>query len=316
MPVAEADVTVVIPSYGPSPHLPKVIAALRTQTLHAKAIIVAHSGAADPSGSLARADAAVQILHRPQRLFAAGARNLGLREVRTEWVAFLDSDVVPAPGWLAALLEAARGAPNRFVAGSIGHAVSGGYWGLCLWAIEFSGVHPYLPDGEVQGGASANLLARTADVRRAGGFDETFAAGEDSLLAARLRESGSGNWFCAAARGAHVNIPGWRHCLSHLFWLGGWSARCRRRVRLRGSAAAHVWPLALGLWVAKLTLIYARVLRWGKGQRLLFLALLPGITLGLLVWNCGFLRGLLGTADGSLKGMQKVAAPTVRRAGP
>jgi len=230
-------------------------------------------------------------------MLAGTARNLGFREVRTEWVAFLDCDVVPEPGWLAALYGAACGAPNRFVVGAIDYAVSGGYWGLCLWATEFSGVHPYLPDGEVQGGASANMLIRSADIRRAGGFDEAFAAGEDSLLAARLRESGLQNWFCATARVAHFNISGVRHCLSHLAWLGRWSARCRQRVRLRGSAAARLWPLAPGLWAAKLGLIGARVLRWGVGRRFLFLTLAPGITLGLLVWNFGFLRGLAETTD-------------------
>ena len=313
-----ADVTVVIPAYGPSPYLPQVIEALQSQIPQPTAIAVAHSGPSDPTERLSRAHPDVQVLHRSQRMFAGTARNLGLREAHTEWVAFLDSDVVPAPGWLAALLDTAHAAPDRFVVGAIDYEVSGGYWGLCRWAIEFSGVHPYLPDGEVQGGASANLLVRTADVRRAGGFDENFAAGEDSLLAARLRGAGLENWFCAAARGGHVNIPGLRHCLSHLFWLGNWSVRCRRRVKLRGSAAAHIWPLALGLWTAKLVLIYARVMRWGKGQRLLFLALAPGIAFGLLAWNYGFLRGLVETNDETPEAdeaEQKIAAPTAHGIG-
>jgi len=291
MPVPRADVTVVIPAYGPTPHLPRVIAALAAQTLQPKAIVVAHSGSDDPTDLLA-AHPNVQVLHRPERMLAGTARNLGLREVRTDWVAFLDSDIVTVPGWLAALHGAAGAASDRFVAGSIGTAVSGGYWGLSLWATEFSGVHPYLPDRVMQGGASANMLIRTADARRAGAFDEGVAAGEDSLLAARLRDAGLQNWFCAAARGDHMNIPGVRHCLAHLVWLGRWSARCRRRARLRGAAATRLWPLAPGLWLARLGLVYGRVLRWGTGHRLLFLALAPGIVLGLLAWNLGFLCAL------------------------
>jgi glycosyltransferase involved in cell wall biosynthesis len=292
MPVPNSDVTVVIPAYGPSPHLPAVIDALQVQTLPAARVIVAHSGSGAPTAADLPVIPNIQLLHRDERMVAAAARSLALAEVQTEWTAFLDSDVIPASGWLAALRGAADAAPGRFVAGAIGVAVSGGYWGLCLWAIEFSGVHPYLPDGDVQGGASANLLVRTGDVRRAGGFDGDWAAGEDSLLAAKLREAGLSNWFCAAARGDHVNIPGVHHFLTHLFWLGRWSARTRRRVRLRGSAATRVWPLALGLWLARLGLVYTRVLRWGRGQRLRFLVLAPGIVLGVLVWNGGFLCGL------------------------
>ncbi len=297
VPVPNADITVVIPAYGPSPQLPRVIDALERQTLGPARIIVAHSGSDDLSAALPGTSTEIRILHRPQRLPAAAARNLALSEVCTEWTAFLDSDVIPAPDWLSALHVAVSAAPDRFVAGAIDVAESGGYWGLCLWAIEFSGVHPYLPDGVAQGGASANMLVRTGDVRRTGGFDEAFPAGEDSLLAAKLRDAGLHNWFCAAARGAHVNVPGLRHCLSHLFWLGRWSARCRRRARLRGAIAARVWPLALGLAFARLGLVYYRVLRWGRGQRLRFLALSPGIVLGLLVWNSGFLCGLAQADD-------------------
>ena len=187
MPVPIADVTVVIPAYGPSPHLPRVIAALQTQSARPKAIIVAHSGSSDPTASLAHDHTKVQFLHRSQRMLAGTARNLGLREVHTEWVAFLDSDAVPAPGWLAALHGAACGAPDRFVVGAIDYAISGGYWGLCLWATEFSGVHPYLPDGEVQGGASANMLVRTAEVRRAGEMRQAVAqAGNVDMVDAGL----------------------------------------------------------------------------------------------------------------------------------
>jgi GT2 family glycosyltransferase len=137
------------------------------------------------------------------------------------------------------------------------------------------------------------MLARTEDIRRAGGFDEAFAAGEDSLLAAALRAAGLDNRFCAAARGDHFNVAGLGHSLRHLVWLGRWSARVRRRVPLRGSAAARLWPLAPGLWLGKLLLTYCRVLRWGTGERLRFLALAPGIVIGLLAWNAGFLRGMI-----------------------
>jgi histidinol-phosphate phosphatase family protein len=45
----------------------------------------------------------IAVLAGPARGPAA-ARNAGWREVRSEWVAFLDDDVVPPPGWRAALL--------------------------------------------------------------------------------------------------------------------------------------------------------------------------------------------------------------------
>src|SRR3954463_3929922 len=49
----------------------------------------------------------------------ARARNLGWRTARTEWICFLDDDVVPAPDWFQRLAEDLGGLPPD-VAGSQG----------------------------------------------------------------------------------------------------------------------------------------------------------------------------------------------------
>jgi glycosyltransferase involved in cell wall biosynthesis len=287
-----SDVSVIIPAYGTCPHLPQVLQAVLAQSLQPREIIVVHSGPGDPSESLRQSDERIRVIHREERVLAGGARNIGLRHAGGQWAAFLDSDVLPVRHWLGSLLAAAHEAPNRFVSGSIGFSTTGGYWGLCLWATEFSGVHPFLPAGEIEGGASASMLVPMEKVRQIGGFNGRFSAGEDSILATNLREIGLANWFQPRARVDHFNIRGIRHCLSHLFWMGRWSCICRRIKPLRGSLAARFWPLALGLWIAKLCLIYYRVFRWGEGYRLTFLGLAPGILVGLVSWNLGFLCGL------------------------
>jgi GT2 family glycosyltransferase len=49
-----------------------------------------------------------QLIRTESYLTSNEARNLGLREVRTEYIAFLDNDVVVQPGWLQALLRCAQ----------------------------------------------------------------------------------------------------------------------------------------------------------------------------------------------------------------
>ncbi len=289
---AQENIAVVIPAYGACPHLPKVVDAVGAQSPRPSDIIVVHSGPDDPTEALRRTNPRVRVIHRDDRVWAGAARNLGLALVKTRWVVFIDSDVVPAADWLASLVAAAGASPDRFVVGSVGYAAAGGYWGLCLWTIEFSGVHPYLPDGEREGGASANMLVPTDAIRRVGGFPAGFAAGEDAFLAARLREIGLTNWFCAAARVDHFNKRGLRHCLGHLLWLGRWSAVNRRVHALRGASAVKFWPFAAGLWLAKLCITYYRGLRWGRGYRLKLLALAPGVLVGELAWNLGFFLSL------------------------
>jgi GT2 family glycosyltransferase len=279
-----------------------VVTALVTQTSPAKEIIVVHSGPNDPSERIGHLCSNLRIAHEDRRIFAGAARNIGAEYAESKWIAFIDSDVLPDPSWLASLLDAANEAPNRFVVGSVGYTQAGGYWGLVLWATEFSGIHPYIPDGEVQGGASANMLVPRDAFRQVSGFNERFTASEDSLLAADLRELGLTNWFCAAARGGHFNVKGMRHCLGHLHWLGYWGALCRRVRPLRGALAIKFWPFAAGLWAAKFFLTYYRVFRWGRGSRLRFLALAPGVLLGQFAWNIGFLSGLFRPGNTSTEG--------------
>jgi histidinol-phosphate phosphatase family protein len=116
----------------------------------------------------------------------AAARNAGWRRARAEWVAFLDDDVEPQPGWRAALARDLDGlAPP--VAGSQGR------------------VTVPLPDGrpatdwerntaglEQARWATADIAYRRSALMVVGGFDERFrrAYREDTDLGLRLVRRG------------------------------------------------------------------------------------------------------------------------------
>ena len=285
-------ISVLIPAYNECPGLFACVDLLLAQTMKPLEIIIVHSGSHDPSPLLADRDPRVRVIHRTERLFAGAARNVASDHAHGEWLAFIDADVRPAPDWLENLSAAARLDPNRLVCGSVGHAETGGYLGLSLWAIEFSCVHPLRPDHQTQGGASANMMVSAEAFSRVGGFPAGFPTAEDTMLAAKLRATGVPSWFCAAPRVNHVNIGGLHHFASHLFQLGRLSAVCRRAAPLRGRVAVRFWPLAFGLFASKFAYTSYVALRWGSGTRARFCALAPGVLLGLLIWNAGFLSGL------------------------
>src|SRR3954449_8053789 len=117
----------------------------------------------------------------------ARARNLGWRTARTEWIAFLDDDVVPDADWYQRLAEDLAGLPPD-VAGSQGRVR------VALpadrratdWERGDAGL-------ATSSWITADLAYRRAALARVGGFDERFprAFREDSDLALRVMDTGA-----------------------------------------------------------------------------------------------------------------------------
>ena len=282
------EVTVVIPVYGPGPHLERVVGALRRQQPPVGRIVVSHSGAGDPSARFAGADG-VTVLHAPERLYAGAARNRGLALATTEWVAFVDEDVIVDDGWHTALQDAIGRGEADCIVGSIGYAETGGYWGMSLWFSEFGSFHPYRPAGPISSGGSGNMVVRRSLLLAVGAFPSSWRAGEELLSQARMEEMGNGIYFQSAAVGRHVNLPGLRRMLRHAYPLGKGSAAVRFACPHLTGAKAVRWPvLSLGLWLARLAQIYGRVFSSRTGPRRSLLVHSPGVLVAVLAWNAGF----------------------------
>jgi len=138
-----------------------------------------------PEGAALDVPAEVEVLRSGGRGPAA-ARNVGWRAATSTWVAFLDDDVVPPPGWAEALLADLAGLPPRVVA-------SQGRIRVPLpsdrrptdWESSVAGL-------EHARWATADMAVRRAALAAVGGFDERFprAYREDADLGLRLRARG------------------------------------------------------------------------------------------------------------------------------
>jgi mycofactocin system glycosyltransferase len=157
-------------------------------------VIVVDDASADP-GAIAAIAAAhgARVIHRPVNGGPGAARNSGLAAAATEFVAFLDSDCVPAPGWLDRLLphfaDPAVGAvAPRIVAREAGTS----------WLARYEGASSTLDMGArpsiVAVGArvwyvpgAALVVRRTA---AAAGFADTMIVGEDVDFIWRMSAAG------------------------------------------------------------------------------------------------------------------------------
>ncbi|MDN5858614.1 MAG: mycofactocin biosynthesis glycosyltransferase MftF [Pseudonocardia sp.] len=243
-------VTVVVPVKDRTGGLARLLAALNTTAGSSGlgAVLVVDDGSAD-AGTVAAvvAEHGARVLRHESSRGPAAARNSGLAAAGTPLVAFLDSDVVPEPGWLAPLLAAFADPAVALAAPRIVALDPVEGWLGRYEAVRSSldlGPDPALivPRTRVAYVPSAALLVRSSAV--GAGFDEALHVAEDVDLVLRLHAAGWRCRYVPAARVAHD------HRTTVAAWL--------RRKAFYGTGAAPlairhpgaVPPVVLSPWAA------------------------------------------------------------------
>ncbi len=184
------DVTVVIPVRDRQAELARCLAGLAQMPR----VIVVDDGSDDPA-AVARvaSGAGASVLRRAVNGGPAAARNTGLAATDTPLVAFLDSDCVPGPGWLDALLphfaDPAVGAvAPRIVPDEPGRTWLARYEGASSTLDMGARASIVRPGSRVPYVPGAALVVRRAAAGT--GFTETMRVGEDVDFVWRLAASG------------------------------------------------------------------------------------------------------------------------------
>jgi GT2 family glycosyltransferase len=212
-------ISVVIPTWeGSAPWLERCLAAVADQELDAapEVLVVLDGPCPSVDAIIARVLPAARRLRRAEREGFAVAATAGLLASKGALVALLNDDAVPDPGWLAALLDAARRNPD---AGSFASRVvrlddpstvdSAGH-GLTRWGEPFN-IGAGHPDGATYDverpvfGAPASASAyRRELILDCGGFDREMGAYlEDVELSLRAQLMGFPCLYVPSARVGH-----------------------------------------------------------------------------------------------------------------
>ena len=249
------DVTVVIPVRDRPEGLARLLGALRDDPATATLpVVVVDDGSLVPVA----AESATVLRHDVARGPAA-ARNTGLRAATAEFVAFLDSDCVPVPGWLERLRPHLDDPRLAVVAPRV-VALDGGTSWLSPYETAVSALDmgaeaaSVRPLSAVSYVPSAALLGRR--VALGDGFDETMRVAEDVDLVWRLTAAGWRVRYEPAAQVGH----------DHLVRVGDWL----RRRAFYGTGAALL-AARHGSAVAPVVLAPESALAWalavGGGRR-------------------------------------------------
>jgi hypothetical protein len=194
------------------------------------------------------------------------ARNTALVEAREGWIAFLDDDAVPEPGWLAGFAAAYRDAPpgTAAIAGRIDPEYEvplPAWWPPSM--IGILSVQPVAGRGRIGHAPlpgpvwaiAANLAFAVAPLVAAGGFPDwpsrkgtSLLSGEETYAARLLEERGHVVWYDDRMRAAHTiqaprTQPAW--LLRRMSGQGGTDALMDGAFAGRGTvlrtALRHAW---------------------------------------------------------------------------
>jgi mycofactocin system glycosyltransferase len=240
---AQLDVTVLIPVRDRAAELRRCLAAAGP----GHPVLVVDDGSADPAAVRATAlDAGASLLRRPVNGGPGAARNTGLASLTSEFVAFLDSDCEPPPGWIE---ELAWHFADPLVAAVAPRVVAAPGTGPTL----DQGGQParVAPLTRVSHVPTAALLVRRCAL--GGGFDEALRYGEDVDLIWRLTAAGWRVRYEPSAEVAHAASGSPARILHRRFQYGTSAAPLARRHR------GALTPLILQPWpTVTMTALLAR----------------------------------------------------------
>ena len=206
------DITVVIPSYNPSPSLLQTLyASLLNQTLEEFEVILGDDASTELTAYACLDDPRFHVLHQERNRGPAACRNTGAAAARSGCIFFTDTDCELAPDTLQRAVEGLRrdgilmGNTITRAVTPFGRAVAllgfpgGGILGFDkVWRVD--------AEGYTNSFSSCSLAFRKAVFEALGCFDETFpvAGGEDTVLARQAVQAGHRIRYLPEMRVYHV----------------------------------------------------------------------------------------------------------------
>jgi N-acetylglucosaminyl-diphospho-decaprenol L-rhamnosyltransferase len=251
--ITDARVGIVIVTHNSKEHLPRLKAAVEAQTARDFALVLLDNAShPDQRPTVEELPAGARLIQSEENLGFAAGNNRAAALLATPYVALLNPDAFPEPGWLAALLAAAERHPKAGAFGStqISAAEPGKFDGVgdCYHAFGLpwrggygAKIHP-ISDGETFSACAAAALYRREAWLAAGGFDERyFCYVEDVDLGFRLRLLG---WRCVQVADAIVAHVGGASSGKRSSFSLYYGARNRLWTFVKDMPAALLWPMA------------------------------------------------------------------------
>ena len=283
-------ISVIIPCRCNANELKKCIQGIKIQEIPHE-VIVLDSTSNDSVANVTSQFDNVHLVPCSPDLLPGGARNLGTRYARSEYLLFIDADCIPESGWIMSAISALK-AGAKIASGPIldkfpFHPVA--FVDNLLQFADFplnrpNGISSYFP--------GCNLaLTRTVFIEL-GGFPDDLPAGEDvifSSLAAKRWPLGL--WFVHTMRVHHSGRKKFDAFMKHQEVFGFYRGRLGLKLRPIYQHLGEKMIMAIPIIYIRFFYIISRTARWNKPGLLRIIVFLPILLFGLAAWAKGFHRG-------------------------
>ncbi|PIW30704.1 MAG: hypothetical protein COW30_01650 [Rhodospirillales bacterium CG15_BIG_FIL_POST_REV_8_21_14_020_66_15] len=229
------DAAIVIPAMDINPLVTRCVSECRKTCPGAEIILLLDTPPADPG--IADSSGIRLIVTGPVTI--STKRNRGAAETSRTYLAFIDSDAFPAPGWLANAIRELQADPDLGICGgpNVSPPDAHGSERIVGLAQRSAFVTGHLNYRKQIASArhcddlpSCNMVMRRADYLAVGGMDETLYIYEDKALCRRMLEAGRRILYSPDVLVYHRDRPMKLYLFQRLVWGANiWSTGVRVR---------------------------------------------------------------------------------------
>ncbi|TKJ37262.1 hypothetical protein CEE37_14205 [candidate division LCP-89 bacterium B3_LCP] len=296
-------VSVVVPCYNSSSTIERTLSSLIKQTGDFILEIIAVNSSNDTTPNLITEKfPSIKLIQLPERARPAIARNIGAKEARGEFIAFLDSDCTVEKDWLDRMLKHYCGDFSA-VGGPILNSNLDNAVGLAGYLLEFGKRLPLQKKQPIDHLPSGNLLLSQKTFNYVGGFPEDYEyAQEDRLFSWILtKKTGKKLMFFPDVAVKHSHREDFDEFLKHQQSIGRGGSEILKHTDLPGSRLIKKrWLISLFVPIAalkKLVLCIAcsvtkcplKIIRYPHVPALM--------AMGMIHWSFGFYQGIKKRCD-------------------
>ncbi|HBB97272.1 MAG TPA: hypothetical protein DC054_17990 [Blastocatellia bacterium] len=185
-------ISVVVPVRDEEKSIRALLDGLLSQTLPPNEIVITDGGSVDQTRAIIE-----EFIQRgaPVRLFTDNdslpgrSRNIGVRNARNDWIAFIDAGIRPTTDWLQALADKVINQPDAEVVYGSYEPITDSFFEECA-AIAYIPPPTTTDEGPVRPYSIVSSLMPRKAWEQAGGFPEHLRSAEDLLFMNRVEAAG------------------------------------------------------------------------------------------------------------------------------